>query len=321
MLSTAKIGLKYVIPAMQQASETTIAGISSRNFDKAREAAHQLGIPRAYGSYEDLLSDPAIDAIYNPLPNHLHVPETIRALEAGKHVLCEKPFCINAADFTALRAAASKHPNLLVAEAVMYRHHPQWQFVIRQVRNGRIGEVKMVQIHFSYYNTDPQNIRNIADYGGGGLLDIGFYCVSSSRWIFGREPERLVATQQIHPQSQVDTLTAGILDFGSGTAIFHCATVANAWQGIIITGTEGRIEIPIPFNPPPDRSAIVHVYAGGGEELFQTEPVNHFTIQAEAFASAVAGNSRFLISLNESEANQTVLDKLRQSASEARWVS
>lgn len=320
VLSTAKIARKYVIPAMMQAGNTQVLGIASRRADAAAETAAGLGIARSYGSYEALLADPDIDAVYNPLPNHLHAEWTIKALEAGKHVLCEKPLGLDTAEVAAMRKAAEARPRQLLMEAFMYRHHPQWNVAIEEIRRGRIGRVQLVQAHFSYYNTNKNDIRNTAAFGGGGLLDIGCYCVSSARWIFGREPLQVVGHQIHHPETGVDIITTGMMDFGDGMATFSCGTAVNAWQGIIISGTDGRIEIPVPFNPPAEKPALVRMYAGGGEQRYEAPAVNHFTRQAEAFARCLREAHPPLISLAESAANMHAVDQIRRSAREGRWI-
>src|SRR5262245_425824 len=191
ILSTAKIGIDKVIPAMQAGKHCDIVAIGSRDLGKAKAAAAQLRIAKAYGSYEELLADPDIDAIYNATPNHLHVPWSIKCLEAGKHVLCEKPIGMNVREAQELLAAAKGHPRLKIMEAFMYRHHPQWQLARKLVVEGKIGQLRTIQSFFSYHNTDGANIRNIAEIGGGGLMDIGCYCISLSRFIFAGLPERV----------------------------------------------------------------------------------------------------------------------------------
>src|SRR5438270_8381120 len=218
VLSTADIGTGQVIPAMQQGTYCEIAAIASRSLEKARAAAAQLGIPKAYGSYEELLADPEIDAIYNPLPNHLHVPWSIKALEAGKHVLCEKPIAMTSTEAQKLADAARQYPHLKVMEAFMYRFHPQWQQARQMVNEGKIGELRTVQSFFSYYLVDTNNIRNIAEVGGGGMMDIGCYTASLSRYIFDAEPERVCGIVEYDPRFNTDRLSSAILDFGRVTA-------------------------------------------------------------------------------------------------------
>jgi len=234
ILSTAKIGLKQVIPAMQKGRFIEITAIASRDGEKAGQAAAELGIPKSYANYEALLADPDIDAIYNPLPNHLHVPYTIKALQAGKHVLCEKPIGLDAADAQKLIDAAKQYPHLKVMEAFMYRFHPQWQKAKAIVEQGLLGEVKTIHSFFSYFNPDPANIRNKPETGGGGLMDIGCYCISFPRFIFDREPQRLVAVADIDPALQTDRITSAILDFGTGkTATLTCSILLTSASGCL----------------------------------------------------------------------------------------
>ncbi|MGZ3676222.1 MAG: Gfo/Idh/MocA family protein, partial [Ktedonobacterales bacterium] len=250
VLSTANIGVGKVIPAMQRGSYCAMVAIASRNPEQAQKTAAALGFPKAYGSYEELLADPEIDAIYNPLPNHLHVPWSIKALEAGKHVLCEKPIGLNAAQAQQLADAAAQHPHLKVMEAFMYRFHPQWQRARELVQDGRIGELRTIQTVFSYFLDDATNIRNRAEAGGGALYDIGCYAISVPRFIFGAEPQRVSAIAEFDPRFGTDRLVSAMLDFGRGTATFTCGTQLSPYQRVTIFGTQGHIEIEIPFNAP-----------------------------------------------------------------------
>jgi predicted dehydrogenase len=239
VLSTAKIGIEKVIPAMQQCVLCDIVAIASRKIEKVRAAAIKLGIQNVYGSYQELLNAPEIDAVYIPLPNHLHVSWSIKTLEAGKHVLCEKPLALTSAGARKLLDTAEKYPNQKIMEAFMYRHHPQWQRARQMIDEGKIGELRTIQSFFSYYNADPANIRNIAEVGGGALMDIDCYCVSLSRLIFGAEPRRICGIMEFDPQFKTDRLTSGILDFGRGTSTFTCATQLTPFQCVNIFGTDG----------------------------------------------------------------------------------
>src|SRR5574341_1082730 len=243
VISTASIGLVEVLPAMQKGQYTQLVGIASRNLEKALRAAGQLGIPKAYGSYAELLADPEIEAVYIPLPNHLHIPWSIKALEAGKHVLCEKPLGLDAEDARHLLEVSRRHPDLKVMEAFMYRHHPQWHLVRKLVREGEIGELRSIHTFFNYYLVDPANVRNRADIGGGGLLDVGCYAISLSRLVFEAEPIGAFAAMEIDPQFKTDRLTAGILEFGRGIATFTCSTQLADYQRVNILGTLGQVEL------------------------------------------------------------------------------
>jgi predicted dehydrogenase len=320
VLSTAKIGVAKVIPAMQAGEHCEIVAISSRDPEKAQAAAEQLGIPNAYGSYEELLAAPEVDAVYNPLPNHLHVPWSIKALEAGKHVLCEKPIAMTAAEAQELVDAAQAHPHLKVMEAFMYRHHPQWQLARQLVADGKIGELRTIQSFFSYYNVDPHNIRNIADIGGGGLMDIGCYCISYSRFIFGSEPQRVLGSVEFDPQLKTDRLASGVLDFGHGTATFTCSTQLTSYQRVNIFGTKGRVEIEIPVNAPTDRPCKMWHQQGSEIEEIVLDICDQYTIQGDLFSLAVLNDTAVPTPLDDAVANMRVLEAIVRSGESGTWV-
>ncbi len=266
ILGAAKIATQKVIPGMQTSPDIRVAGIASRDIAKAREAASALGIPKAYGSYEEMLADPEIEVVYNPLPNHLHVPWTIKAMEAGKHVLCEKPIALTAEEAAALIEARAR-TGKLVAEAFMIRFHPQWRRAREIVRSGEIGELRSINVLFCYNNVDPTNIRNMADIGGGGLYDIGCYAVASSRFIFEAEPQRVVSLLDFDPVLKTDRVSAGLADFGAGRQLtFSVSTQTTPYQRVQILGSKGRVEIEVPFNPVPARSTRIMV--DDGRDLF-----------------------------------------------------
>jgi len=320
VLSTAKIGTETVIPAMQLGEYCTVTAIASRQLKKAQAAAGQLGIKKAYGSCEELLADPDIDAVYIPLPNHLHVSWAIKALKAGKHVLSEKPIGLNAAEAQKLLGVARKFPRLKVMEAFMYRHHPQWQWAKQKVTEGKIGEVRTIQSFFSYYNVNSDNIRNKADIGGGGLMDIGCYCISLSRFIFGAEPLQVCGIMEEDPNMKVDRLTSGILEFSSATSTFTCATQLVPFQRVNIFGTKGRIEIEIPFNAPSDRPCKVWYGDGNRIEEVVLEVCNQYTIQGDLFSQAVMEDREVPVPLEDAVANMQVIDALVSSAGSGSWV-
>ena len=320
VLSTAKIGLEKVIPAMQQGHYSQVTAIASRSLDKAQRAAAQLGIPKSYASYEELLADPDVDAIYNPLPNHLHVPWSIKAMEAGKHVLCEKPIALTAAEARQLLDAARRRPELKVMEAFMYRHHPQWQRARQLVEEGSIGELRTIQSFFSYYLLDPTNIRNMAAIGGGGLMDIGCYCISLSRFIFDAEPQRVYGIVEYDPHLQVDRLASGVLDFGHGTSTFTCATQLAPYQRVNIFGTQGRVEIEIPFNAPPDRPCKMWHQHGDRIEEIILDICDQYTIQGDLFSQAVLNDTAVPTQLEDAVANMRVIEAIIRSNEEGTWV-
>jgi predicted dehydrogenase len=321
ILSTANIGVAKVIPAMQRGDHCAVAAIASRDLGRAQEAAAKLGIPKAYGSYEELLADPEIDAVYNPMPNHLHVPWSLRAIEAGKHVLCEKPIALSAAEAQALADAAAARPELKVMEAFMYRHHPQWRRAKELVTSGAIGELRTVQSFFSYFNDDPENVRNIATIGGGGLMDIGCYNLSLSRFIFDAEPSRVLGIVEYDPRFNTDRLASGILDFGRGTATFTCSTQLAGYQRANIFGTEGRIEIEIPFNAPPDRPTRIWHQRGGDVEEITFEVCDQYTIQGDLFALAVLNGTPVPTPIGDAVANMRALEAIVTSGKDGGWVA
>lgn len=321
ILSTAKIGREKVIPGMQRGSHCEITAIASRSGERARQVADRLGIEKAYGSYEELLGDRDVDAIYIPLPNHLHVPWSIKAIEAGKHVLCEKPIALDAAEARHLAKVAADHPELKVMEAFMYRLHPQWQRTKALVEAGAIGKVLAIQSVFGYFLEDPRNVRNMADFGGGGLMDIGCYCVSLSRFLFEGEPDRVVADMKIHADFETDFLTSAILDFGRGTSTFQCATLMAPHQHVDVIGTEGKIAIEIPFNAPPDRPTRIRHTRGTETEVITLETSDQYTIQGDLFARAVLDDTSVPTPLDDAVANMDVIDALRRSADLGTWVT
>ena len=321
VLSTAQIGTEEVIPAMQQGVYCEITAIASRSLERAQAAASRLGIPMAYGSYEDLLADPDIDAVYIPLPNHLHVPWSIKALEAGKHVLCEKPIALNAAGAQELLDAAHERPGLKVMEAFMYRHHPQWQRARQLVAEGQIGELRTIQSFFSYYGADPENIRNVARFGGGGLMDIGCYSISLSRFIFDAEPQRVLGVMEYDPRFEVDRLTSGVLDFCCGTSTFTCSMQLVPYQRVNVFGTAGRVEIEIPFNAPPGRPCKMWHQRGGEIEEIVLDVCNQYTIQGDLFSRAVLEDTQVPTPLQDAVANMRVIDALVRSAGDGTWAS
>jgi predicted dehydrogenase len=323
VLSTAAIGVRKVIPGMQLGERSEIAAIASRDGQKAESVARKLRIPKAYWSYEDLLADPEIEAIYNPLPNHLHVPWSIKAAEAGKHVLCEKPIALSVAEAKALLAARDR-TGVKIGEAFMVRTHPQWLRTRELIRSGRIGDLRSMVGAFSYFNRDARNIRNVLDWGGGGMFDIGCYPVTTSRFIFGEEPSRVMALMERDPEFQTDRLASVLLDFPSGQSIFTCSTQLVPYQRMQFLGTKGRIEIEIPFNAPNDRPCRIFTDDGrdvfGGGVTTETFPTcDQYTIQGDAFSRAIQGAGEVPVPLEDAVGNMAVLEAVFRSAETGRW--
>ena len=325
VLGVAKIAVTKVIPAMQRGAWTEVTAIASRNRARAVEAADALGIGKSYGAYEDLIADPEVEAIYIPLPNHLHVPWTIRAAEGGKHVLCEKPIALSAADARTLVEVRDR-TGVLIQEAFMVRTHPQWTRAAAFVREGRIGELRSMLGCFSYFNDDPRNIRNVPEFGGGALMDIGCYLVSTGRFMFGREPRRVAGAIDRDPALGVDRLTSMLLDFGGGHLAGTCGTQLVPYQRVQILGSAGRIEIEIPFNAPPDRPCRMLVdgvgdLAGAGVEVIEFPICDQYTIQADLFSNAVMRGRPAPVPLEDAVANMAGIEAVFRSAETGRWES
>jgi predicted dehydrogenase len=321
ILSTAKIGREKVIPAMQAGKLCDIVAIASRNKEQGNMVADRLHIPVVYDSYEKLLDDPQIDAVYIPLPNHLHVEWAIKSLQAGKHVLCEKPIGLSSAEAGRLLLAAQQKPHLKVMEAFMYRFHPQWQLAKKMVSGGKIGELKTIQSFFSYYNTDPKNIRNQKEAGGGGMMDIGCYCISLSRFLFGKEPVRASGIVEFDPVLQTDRIASGILDFSTGTATFTCSTQLTPYQRVNILGSEARIEIEIPFNAPTDRPCRIWLHSKEGSEEIIFDTADQYTLQCDLFSKAILNNEAVPTPLEDAVNNMKVIEAVFESASKNKFVT
>jgi predicted dehydrogenase len=323
VLGAAKIATEKVIPAMQQGALTEVVGIASRDAGRASAAASALGIAKSYGSYEELLADADIDAIYNPLPNHLHLPWTIAAAEAGKHVLCEKPIGLTAAEARRLIEVRDR-TGVQIQEAFMVRTHPQWLRVMDICQSGRLGDVRSYVGAFSYFNDDPSNIRNVAEWGGGALMDIGCYLIMTSRMVFGEEPARVMGSIERDPNTKVDTLTSMILEYPSGRAIGTCSTQLVSHQRVQVFGTRGKLEVEIPFNAPPDRPCRVFVddqgdLFGRGVETIEIPTCDQYTVQGDLFSRAILNVTPVPYPLERSVRNMAVIDAVFRSADSGQW--
>jgi predicted dehydrogenase len=320
VLSTAKIAREKIIPAMQNGKYTEIIAIASREIAKARVVADNLRIAKAYGSYEQLLSDPEIDAVYIPLPNHLHIPWSIKCIEAGKHVLCEKPIGLSAEEAQILLDTANQNQHLKVMEAFMYRFHPQWKRVYDMVKNRAIGELKTIHSFFSYYNIDPDNVRNKAEIGGGGLMDIGCYCISFARFLFESEPKKVTGIIEWDAQFKTDCLTSGMMEFSQGTATFTSSTQLIPHQRAQIFGTEGLIEIEIPVNTMPDNPAKIWYSHNDKREEIIIDANDQYTMQGDSFSQAILNNSGVPTPLDDAVNNMKVIDAVRESANSGKSI-
>jgi predicted dehydrogenase len=325
VLGVAKIATAKIIPAMQRGRSSVVTVIASRDPARAEAAARAFGVPKAYGSYEALLADPDVDAVYIPLPNHQHVPWTIRAAEAGKHVLCEKPIALSADEARQLPAVRER-TGVQIQEAFMVRTHPQWVKARELVQAGRIGELRSMIGHFSYFNLDPANIRNVPEFGGGGLMDIGCYLVNTSRFIFDREPERVTCVVDRDPILKIDRTSSMVLDFGGGHLAGTCSTQMAPYQRVQICGAKGRIEIEIPFNAPPDRACRLFVDSGqdlfgSGIETIELPVCDQYTIQADLFSDAVLAGRPVPLPIEDAILNMACIDALFRSAQSGQWES
>jgi len=322
ILSTSKIAVTKVIPAIQNSPYSLVTAIASRDPQKARTVAEKLHIDKYYGSYDELLKDPEIDAIYNPLPNSMHVPWTIKAMEAGKHVLCEKPIGINANEVGLLETISQKYSQLKVMEAFMYRFHPQWQKAYALVKSGAIGKVKTIQSFFSYFNIDPDNIRNKTDVHGGSLMDIGCYCISFARFIYHEEPIAVTGTMDIDPQLGIDRNTSAILKFLNGkTATFTCSTQMMPFQQVNILGDSGQIRLEIPVNTRPTETTKIELISKECKEEILFDPVDQYTLQADAFCKSILYDIPVPTPLKDAVGNMKVIDSIIRSSLENQMIN
>jgi len=323
VLGAANIALTKVIPGMQRAANCEVTAIASRDYDRAASAAQSLGIGTAFGSYTALLEAPDIDAIYNPLPNHLHMPWSNQAMQAGKHVLCEKPITLTVAECRRMIAVRDQQ-RVVAGEAFMVHSHPQWLRARAIARSGEIGDLRAIQCSFSYDNRDPRNVRNVLEYGGGGLMDIGCYPITMSRWMLGREPRRMLALIERDPVFGVDRLASAVLDFDECQSAFTVSTQIVPYQHMQFLGTRGRIEVEIPFNAPPDRPTRLFVDTGGGlfGEDVRTEEIpvcDQYTAQGEAFSRAILEGTPVPTPLEDALGNMAVIEALFRSEKSGRW--
>jgi predicted dehydrogenase len=322
IISTAKIGTEKVIPGMQKSKDIDVRAIASRVHATGKKAARKLGIPVVYGSYEELLADPEIEAIYNPLPNHLHVPLTLEAAAKGKHVLCEKPIALNAAEAEQLRKAPK---DVIIAEAFMVRYHPQWMMARDLAKKGRLGTIRAIQVLFSYNLLDPANIRNMADIGGGAAYDIGCYAIISGRYIFGAEPVKLVSLIDRDPKFGTDRTTSALVDFGEGRHLtFTTSTQATPYQRVNILGTKGRLEIEIPFNAPQGGSMKLFLdsgkeFGGASARTIRLPRADQYQLQGEAFSRAVRGGQKLAWGVEDAILQMRVIDAIFRSEKSGAW--
>lgn len=320
ILSTASIGVEQVIPAMVNGKYCDVHAIASRNYDKAKKVADQLNIKKCFGSYEELLSDDEIEAVYIPLPNHLHVPWAIKSLEAGKHVLVEKPIALSSKEAEYLFRESQKYPNLKIMEAFMYKHHPQWIKAKQLIESGAIGKIKAIKSSFSFFDDDPNSIVNTKEYGGGSLMDIGCYPISLARFIFNSEPEKVFGTIEYHPKFQVDSMATAILKFKEGTSSFFSAIQLHEKQQTQIFGKDGSIEFEIPFNPIANKESKIVLYSDDKTEEIVFESCDQYTIQADLFSLSIINDTKVPTPFEDAIDNMKVIERIIESDKLGTWV-
>jgi len=320
ILSTARIGRELVVPALQDSESCVVTAVASRDLAKARAMADRFSVPHAFGSYEELLASDAIDAVYIPLPTSQHVEWAIKAADAGKHVLCEKPIALQASQITSLIAARDRN-HVVITEAYMVTYSPVWRQVRDLLAQGAIGKLRLVQGAFSYFNQDPENMRNIPALGGGGLPDIGVYPTITTRFATGREPLRVQATTDRDPQFGTDIFSSVKADFGDFELNFYISTQLAARQAMVFHGTKGFLEVKSPFNA--NRYGAEEVEWNDQHhqrsETFRFPDSRQYSCQAEAFARAVAGAPGDVVSLESSMNNQRFIDAVYRASTHDGW--
>lgn len=320
ILSTANIACEKVIPAIHACTSSDVHGIASRDAAQAKRYAEKLSIEQSYGSYEELLADPNIDAIYNPLPNHLHVNWTLKAIAAGKHVICEKPIALNAAEAKQLNVALLAAPHIKVMEAFMYRFHPQWQKAKQIIDKGLIGSINHIDAHFSFFNADPSNVRNQSGIGGGSLMDVGCYCISAARYLLDLQPKRVLACMINDSVFNIDKHCTGMLDFGSATATFNSSMQSQAAQQVCIYGEQGMLRLASPFYQSTLQTTQLILQQGDDTQTYEFAPCDQYANQIDAFANAIKQQQSVPTPLYDAIANMQVIDALVLSHQQKQWV-
>ena len=309
---------KRIVLPLQKAKNCEVVAMASRNPIKSKEAAQEFDIPIFALSYDELISSDEVDAIYIPLPNHLHSEWTIKALEAGKPVLCEKPLAMDAQEAKQM-ADLSIKLGVPLMEGFMYRFHPLWQHIRNIIRTNQIGQINAIHTIFSYNNPSPTNIRNIKEYGGGALMDIGCYAISVPRFLLGREPKKVMATMVKHPEFKTDMHTSALLDFGDVNASFFVSTGSEAFQKVEIIGSAGTITVPIPFNTYVDTPSTITVNTGQGERKVEFPTCDPYGIMFDAFSESLIEQKPVPVPIEDAIHNMKVVDAVVASAKSGTW--
>ncbi|MBK8946244.1 MAG: Gfo/Idh/MocA family oxidoreductase [Ignavibacteriae bacterium] len=320
ILGTATIAIDQIIPSIQKSYNSQLVAIASRNFEKAKIVSEKFSIPKYYGKYEELLRDPEIDAVYIPLPNHLHVEFAIKSLENGKNVLVEKPIGMNKNEIIKLIETSNKYPNLKIMEAFMYKFHPQWKKSKELITNGKIGELNYIQSSFTFYDDNPNSIVNKKEYGGGSLMDIGCYSISLSNYLFEKNPKTIFAVNEIHPNCKIDITTSVILEYLNGCSSFFCSTQMEENQNVKIFGTKGIIELPKPFNPSNDKKSFILLTKNNVIQKIEFEICNQYEKQISEFSESIITNKNLPTTLNESLSNINIIEKIFESAEKGEKI-
>jgi predicted dehydrogenase len=310
--------VKRVLLPLEASPLVDLYALASRGAERAEVAARRYGIKAAYGSYKELLADPEVEAVYIPLPNHLHGEYIRLAAEAGKHILCEKPLALNAGE-AAESIACAEAGGVRLMEAFMYRFHPQWVRAYELVRCGEIGALQFIHTSFSYHLTDPENIRARLETGGGALRDIGCYAVSAARYLSEKEPLRVVSLNVRDAKGGTDILSSGMLDFGSCRSLFTTATRSFPAQRVDIHGSGGSMTVQLPFNTYPDVPAVLTVRTSVGVRDILCGPADQYALQFEAFSRALREGAPVPTPPQDAVRNQAVLDALFRSEETGGW--
>jgi len=320
IISTAKIGQEFVVPAIQDAENCVVTAVASRDLKNARAMADRFSVPHAFGSYDEMLASDTIDAVYIPLPTSQHVEWTIKAADAGKHVLCEKPIALKAGEIDQLIAARDRN-KVLVSEAYMVTYSPVWRKVRSLLQEGAIGTLKHVQGAFTYFNRDPGNMRNIASLGGGGLPDIGVYPTISTRFVTGKEPLKVQANTERDPEFGTDNYSSVRVDFGTVELSFYISTQLAARQVMVFHGDKGYIEVKSPFNANRYGAEELELTTQNHAEsrLFRFQDSRQYKLEVEAFTRAAQGEKEEVVTLENSKLNQTLIDAIYRASEKDGW--
>ena len=324
ILSTAKIGWEHVIPAIKKSKNSQVIALASRNLSSARVLTKKFKIPKSYGSYKELYEDKDVDVIYNPLPNHLHIKSSIEACKNKKNLLLEKPLSLKSKDIDPLIEIASQN-KVIVKEAFMVRHHPQWQWVKKYIKSGKLGSISSISTVFSYNNKNPKNIRNIKKFGGGAIYDIGCYPTVISRFLLDKEPKRVVGLAKNDKKFKTDILSSVVLDFGEIYSSFIVSTQSTFSQQVIILGTKKTLIVENPFNAVATKPTTIVIY--NGKSIYRKEnttkvfpATDQYEHQVTKFSNELLYKTKADYDLIDAKKNMKVLDAIFMSIKKSKWI-